>query len=179
MSINSQRVKPVRRSILISLVVVGISIPLVASAQQSGPGATNESVKESAKNTPKTYVPGLEQLMNVILMEHNKLWFAAKARNWPLAEYQLGEIKEVMGDIQDLIPVFKNLPLADMLDAVITTEIVDLEKSIEAKDYKAFVSGYDKLTKACNACHQGTENGFIVIQRPTRPAFTNQAYDRR
>ena len=117
--------------------------------------------------------------MNVILIEHNKLWFAAKARNWRLAEYQLGEIKEVMGDVQDLVPTFKNLPLADMLDAVITKEIVALEKAIEAKDYKTFVSGYDKLNQACNACHQGTENDFIVIQRPTRPAFTNQVYERR
>jgi hypothetical protein len=84
-----------------------------------------------------------------------------------------------MGDVQDLVPTFKNLPLADMLDAVITKEIAALEKSIEAKDYKAFVSGYDKLTQACNACHQGTEHEFIVIERPTRPVFTNQVYDRR
>jgi cytochrome c2 len=63
-----------------------------------------------------------------------------------------------------------------MLDAVITKEIVTLEKAIEAKDFKAFAAGYDKFTAACNACHQGTENGFIVIKRPTQPAFTNQDY---
>ena len=154
-------------------------MPLVTRAQQPTPGATKEMASDAAKNVPKTYVPGLEQFMNVILMEHNKLWFAAKARNWRLAEYQLGEIKEVMGDVQDLVPTFKNLPLADMLDAVITKEIAALEKSIEAKDYKTFVSGYDKLTQACNACHHGTENEFIVIQRPIRPAFTNQVYDKR
>jgi hypothetical protein len=131
---------------------------------------------ENRPANPKVYVPGLEQFMNVILTEHNKLWFAAKARNWALAEYELGEIKEVMGDVQDTVPVFKNLPLADMLDAVITKEIVDLEKAITAKDYKKFVVGYDKLNAACNACHQGTENGFISIKRPTRPLFTNQDY---
>jgi len=169
----------VRHSIVISIVIAGILMPLVTSAQQPAPGAAKEAASDAAKNVPKTYVPGLEQFMNVILMEHNKLWFAAKARNWRLAEYQLGEIKEVMGDVQDLVPTFKNLPLADMLDAVITKEIVALEKSIEAKDYKAFVSGYDKLTQACNACHQGTQNEFIVIERPTRPVFTNQVYDRR
>ena len=63
-----------------------------------------------------------------------------------------------------------------MIDAVITREIADLEKAIEAKNFKTFAVGYDKLTAACNACHQGTENGFIVIQRPSRPAFTNQVY---
>ena len=172
--INIERVYAVLRLIVPLLMITGISMPLVTSAQQM-----KETASDAPKNVPKTYVPGLEQFMNVILMEHNKLWFAAKARNWRLAEYQLGEIKEVMGDVQDLVPTFKNLPLADMLDAVITNDISALEKSIEAKDYKTFVSGYDKLTQACNACHQGTENEFIVIQRPARPAFTNQVYDKR
>jgi len=159
------------------VVLAALLLPLSVSAQTSTPSPAKEAPRETGKDTPKAYVPGLEQFMNVILMEHNKLWFAAKARNWALAEYQLGEIKEIMGDVQDFVPTFKNLPLADMLDAVITKEIASLEKSIEGKDYKAFTAGYDKLTAACNACHQGTENGFIVIRRPTRPAFTNQDYE--
>lgn len=166
-----------RQSLFASLVVFAVAGPLLASAQQ--PSSTNQSAGSANSVVPKAYVPGLEQFMNVILIEHNKLWFAAKARNWQLADYQLGEIKEIMGDIQDLVPTFKSLPLADMLDAVITKEIVEVEKAIEAKDYKAFVRGYDKLTQACNACHQGTGNGFIVVQRPTRPAFTNQVYQNR
>jgi hypothetical protein len=160
-----------------AILVAALLLPIAANAQAPASSPAKEESKEAAKNTPKAYVPGLEQFMNVILMEHNKLWFAAKARNWPLAEYQLGEIKEIMGDVQDFVPTFKNLPLADMLDAVITKEIASLEKTIEAKDYKAFAAGYDQLTAACNACHQGTDNAFIVIRRPTRPAFTNQDYE--
>lgn len=150
--------------------------PLAVGAQTPVPLPAKEVPKETVKDAPKAYVPGLEQFMNLILIEHNKLWFAAKARNWPLASYELGEIKEIMGDVQDFVPTFKGLPLADMLDAVITKEIAGLENAVEAKDFKSFVAGYDKLTAACNACHQGTENGFIVIQRPSRPAFTNQDY---
>lgn len=182
------------RPIFAALVAAfAITLPLAGLAQSPPPAASDAKPAEAAKPAdakpadtkanpenrpanPKVYVPGLEQFMNVILTEHNKLWFAGKARNWALAEYELGEIKEVMGDVQDTVPVFKNLPLADMLDAVITKEIVDLEKAIEAKDYKKFVAGYDKLNAACNSCHQGTENGFIVIKRPTRPLFTNQDY---
>ena len=151
-----------------------VLLPLVALAQQPTP--PNEAPKQAGKEVAKAYVPGLEQFMNLILIEHNKLWFAAKARNWALAEYQLGEIKEIMGDVQDFVPTFNNSPLSDMLDVVITKEIAALEKSIETKDYKGFTAGYDKLTQACNACHQGTENGFVVIKRPTQPAFTNQDY---
>ena len=148
--------------------LVAMLLPLAASAQSPAPAP--------AAAAPKVYIPGLEQFMNVILIEHNKLWFAANARNWPLAAYELGEIKEVMGDVQEVVPTFKNLPLDKMLDAVITKEIVDLEKAIDEKDLRKFVAGYDKLNAACNACHQGTENGFVVIQRPTLPAFTNQDY---
>ena len=149
-------------------VFAAMLVPLVGLAQTPAPSAPAAA--------PKLYIPGLEQFMNVILIEHNKLWFAAQAGNWPLADYELGEIKEVMGDVQDHVPVFKNLPLAQMLDAVITKEIVDLEKAIAAKDFKKFAAGYDALNKACNACHAGTENSFIVIKRPTTPAFTNQDY---
>ena len=155
--------------------VAAVLLPSVVCAQTPQP-SIKEPPKEMAKDVPKAYVPGLEQFMNVILIEHNKLWFAASARNWPLAAYELGEIKEVMSDVQDHVPTFKSLPLADMIDAVITKEVGDLEKAIEGKDFKAFAAGYDRLTAACNACHQGTENGFIVIQRPVRPAFTNQDY---
>jgi hypothetical protein len=158
----------------IIVLFVAVLLPVLALAQQSAP--PKEPSKQIGKGVSKVYVPGLEQFMNAILIEHNKLWFAAKARNWPLADYELGEIKEIMGDVQDFVPTFKDLPLADMLDAVITREIAALEKSIEAKDYKGFVAGYDKLTQACNACHQGTGNSFVVIKRPTQPAFTNQDY---
>ncbi len=160
---------------MIGMAFATLLLPLAAGAQAPVPPAAKETPTE-AKETPRNYVPGLEQFMNAILIEHNKLWFAARERNWPLAAYELGEIKEIMGDVQELVPTFKSLPLAEMLDAVITKEIVVLEKAIEAKDLRAFTAGYDKLTAACNACHQGTDNGFIVIKRPTQPAFTNQDY---
>ena len=163
-----------RQIILVALAVT--LFPPAGGAQTPVTSPAKEVPKERVKDVPKAYVPGLEQFMNLILIEHNKLWFAAKARNWPLAAYELGEIKEIMGDVQDFVPTFKSLPLADMLDAVITKEIAGLEKAVEAKDFKAFAVGYDKLTAACNACHQGTDNGFIVIQRPSRSAFTNQEY---
>ncbi|MGH6788955.1 MAG: hypothetical protein ACRECC_04655 [Pseudolabrys sp.] len=157
-------------------------LPVGALSQQSAPKAPEppkaaETPKTSA--TPKTYIPGLEQFMGVILTEHAKLWYAGSARNWELAEYQLGEIKEVMSDVQDLVPTFKNLPLADMLDAVITGQIADLEKAIDAKDPKKFADGYGKLTDACNACHQATGNGFVVIKRPGPGAFPNQDFSPR
>jgi hypothetical protein len=153
-----------RRIIAVAFIMMLPPLAVLAQAPAS-PGAA-----------PKTYLPGLEQFMGVIQNQHAKLWYAGAARNWPLAGYQLGEIKEVMSDVQDIVPVFKSLPLAQMLDAVITNEIAELEKAVDAKDASKFSAGYDRLTAACNACHQATENGFIVIKRPGPGGFPNQDF---
>ena len=153
----------------IILTFAALLLPLTAIAQTpsvppvSAPPVVTPAAAEAAS---KTYIPGIEQFMNVIQSEHAKLWYAASARNWELAAYQLGEIKEIMSDVEDLYPKFKDLPLGQMLDNVITGPIVELEKALDAKDFGKFSAGYGKLTNACNACHQATGNGFIVIQRP-------------
>jgi hypothetical protein len=157
------------RTIVAALLAL-LLLPLAAGAQAPKPAPPEGA------HAAKSYVPGLEQFMNLIQNEHAKLWYAGAARNWPLAAYQLSEIKEVMSDVQDLVPTFKDLPLADMLDAVITGEIAQLEQAIDGKDAAAFDAGFDKLTAACNACHRATGNGFIAIRRPSGPAFPNQDF---
>jgi cytochrome c553 len=42
----------------------------------------------------------------------------------------------------------------------------DLEKAIQAKDAAGFTSAYNKLTAACNACHEAHGFGFIKIRVP-------------
>jgi hypothetical protein len=153
-------------------VMTALLLPLVASAQTPAPSAP-------AKEAPKNYIPGIEQFMNVIQSEHAKLWYAGQARNWELAAYQLGEIKEIMSDVEDLYPTFQNLPLGQMLDSVVTGQIADVEKALDAKDFNRFSEGYGKLTEACNSCHQATGNGFVVIKRPAQPAFFNQDFTPR
>ena len=149
----------------------------MASAQAQTPAAPKGVIPPPPEaQMPKRFVPGLEWFMNLIQTEHAKVWYAGQARNWRLAAYHLAEIKEIMSDTQDLVPVFKNLPFADMMDAVIVGPIGDLEKAIDAKNPKAFAKGYGQLTAACNACHKATGHGFIHIQRPAGAGFPNQDF---
>ena len=39
-----------------------------------------------------------------------------------------------------------------------------------------FVKGFNALTAACNACHQGIGRGFVVIQVPTVSPFSDQSF---
>jgi hypothetical protein len=52
----------------------------------------------------------------------------------------------------------------------------DLEEAVEAKNSALFMQAYDSLTEGYNACHSNHDYGFITIQRPTAPAWTNLRY---
>ena len=125
---------------------------------------------------PKAYVPGLGEFMGRIQVDHAKLWLAGEARNWELAEYQLTELKEVFSDVQDLIPRYQNVPVGDMIDAIITGTIIDLEKATAAREFGKFSADFDKLTEACNSCHQAANRGFIIVKRPALSDFSNQDF---
>jgi len=109
-------------------------------------------------------------------MHHAKLWLAARARNWPLAGYQLSELKETFSDVEDLVPTYKNVPVGQMIDAITTGPIADLEKAVDEKKFNTFATAFNKLTEACNNCHTAASRGFIRIRRPSSSAFSNQDF---
>lgn len=131
-------------------------------------GATSEPAKP--------YEPGLVEFMAHVQSHHAKLWLAGNARNWELADYQADELKELLEDIAKRIPVYKEIPVGKMIEATTMPPIGDLEAAIKARDGKAFASAFDKLTAACNSCHEAANRGFIVIQRPASSPFPNQSF---
>jgi hypothetical protein len=142
-------------------------------AQATPPAPEKPATPEAA---PRAYIPGLEVFMGFIQAQHAKLWLAARERNWDLVEYQVAELKEALGDAQELTPTYKNIPIADMIDAIITGPIVELETAAETRDFKKFSAAYDKLTESCNSCHAAASREFIVIRRPTASTFSNQDF---
>ena len=54
----------------------------------------------ACKERPPAYTPGLGEFMSGIQVHHEKLWFAGKAGNWQLADFETGEIRETIDDIQ-------------------------------------------------------------------------------
>jgi hypothetical protein len=54
-----------------------------------------------------------------------------------------------------------------MIASVTAQPFEDLRNAIAAKDATAFDKAYGDLTSACNACHQGTNHGVVVIRVPT------------
>jgi hypothetical protein len=122
------------------------------------------------------YSPGLGEIMSLQQMRHSKLWFAGNARNWDLAGYEFDELKEGFEDVAKLFPTVNEVSLAPVVNGINDKELPDLGKAIEAHDFGKFSSGFDRLTAACNGCHQTTRHPFIVIQRPTTLSYSNQSF---
>jgi hypothetical protein len=119
---------------------------------------------------------GLGEIMSLQQMRHSKLWFAGNARNWDLAGYESDELKEGFEEVAKLFPTVNDVSVAPVFNGINDKELSDLGKAIAAHDFGKFLRGFDRLTAACNACHQTTKYPFIVIQRPTSLPYTNQSF---
>ena len=53
---------------------------------------TASIAEENSGQRAASYVPRLSDLMVVIQIRHAKLFYAVKARNWPLADYELEQL---------------------------------------------------------------------------------------
>ena len=126
------------------------------------------SVKERA--------PGLGEYMTTIQMHAGKLWFAARATNWDLAQYELDELKETMEAAKGLNAEKNGIKISNVLDSVLQTQIAELDKSIKSKSQTEFQKSYDETLSACNGCHTEAGYKFIRIIRPSAPPVTNQQW---
>jgi hypothetical protein len=125
----------------------------------------------------KELAPGLGEYMTTIQLHAGKLWFAAKASNWELAEYELDELKETMEAAKGLNVEKNGVKISNLLDAVLQTQVAALDKSIKRKSQAEFQKSYDETLSACNGCHTEAGYRFIHIVRPTTPPVTNQRWE--
>jgi hypothetical protein len=124
------------------------------------------------------YTPGLGEIMTLTQMRHTKLWFAGHAENWPLASYEMDELKEGLEDAVTFHPAHKDspLPIPDLIDKIMTVPVKNLGEAVAAKDPKQFTAAFDDLTAACNQCHMAANFGFNIVTRPTANPYTNQNF---
>jgi hypothetical protein len=127
--------------------------------------------------TAKEMAPGLGEYMTTIQLHAGKLWFAAKAANWELAEYELDELKETIEAAKGLNAEKNGVKISDVLDSVLQTQVAALDSSIKSKSQTKFQSSYDETLSACNGCHQSAGYKFIHIVRPGAPPVTNQKWE--
>jgi len=144
-----------------------------------GLAALQDSLKRTQADlaSSKELAPGLGEYMTTIQLHAGKLWFAAKAANWQLAQYELDELKETMEAAKALNAEKNGVKISNVLDSVLQTQVAELDKSIKSKSPTDFQKSYDDALSACNGCHTETGHKFIQIIRPSAPPVTNQKWE--
>src|ERR1700724_353341 len=89
--------------------------------------------------TTAPMVPAIGEIMGLQQLRHIKLWFAGRAGNWPLADYEIGELNEGFEDVNKLLG-------GDTVDKVVGASMEALQKIIEDKNRAAFTAAPDSLT---------------------------------
>jgi hypothetical protein len=135
---------------LIAASCVAASLPVRADDQKPSP-------------VQPAFTPRLNDMMVATQLRHFKLWYAGLVQNWPLANYELTQIRVAIADVKRF---YANNGGSNM--SAMTQAADDLEDAIKAKDSAKFVTAYAKLTAGCNACHEQTGFGFIKIREPRR-----------
>ena len=123
-------------------------------------------------------VPGLGEIMSLQQMRHTKLWLAGSAENWKLAAYEVDELAEGFDDIVKFHPTIEGSPVQpkDAIPHMVIQPLERVRAAVEQRDEAAFAAAYDVLTAACNNCHQATNHGFNVLQRPAINPYPDQRF---
>ncbi len=80
-----------KRFVTIAFLFISASSPVVADDQKPA-------------NEQDRYVPPLNLLMVAAQLSHFKLWYAGVVQNWPLADYELAQIRISIDRAQRLYP---------------------------------------------------------------------------
>jgi hypothetical protein len=132
-------------------------------------GAAIADEQQSAKDT-SGYLASLGDMMTALQLRHAKLWYAARAGNWPLAEY---ELKQLDANLKQTTRFYPDTPIPEDVGK----QLVAIDDAIKAKNVVGFELSFSALTTACNSCHQTAGREFIIIRRPTFPSpYSNQLF---
>jgi len=159
-------------------VVLAILASACRQPSAPAPAAAALPAAASAPTAAEAYTPGLGDIMTLQQTRLTKLWLAGQAKNWDLADYEIKELGEGFDDVVKFHPTHEESPVdpKDAIPRMVTAPVNDLKAAIMKKDKKAFEESYDALTKACNDCHQATNFGFNVVQRPATNPYPNQVF---
>ncbi|MBW7973845.1 hypothetical protein [Bradyrhizobium sp. BR 10289] len=108
------------------------------------------------------YTPRLVETMNAAQSQHLKLWYAGKAKNWDLANFELRQLTDSLAQAAIFYP---GIPVSNV--TTMKDPLLSIADAITAGDSNRFTASMRGLTDGCNACHASMERGFITIGIPT------------
>ncbi|GEM_PF-404374 len=108
--------------------------------------------------------PGLGTVMREYAYRFATAWFAAQAKDWGMAQYQIKEATEIQEVGETTRP-----GNAERLKNFEHAFLDQLMKDIQSQDLNAFQTDYKNAVQGCNACHEATGHPYVHVGVPTEP----------
>ncbi|MBL7852693.1 MAG: hypothetical protein JNN04_17445 [Cyclobacteriaceae bacterium] len=152
-----------KHSILLTLGL--FLIPMAACSVKEDPpsgrdgwlkGTPHEKLDVVAKQ-----LRGFDMTMVETGYRYQELYWAGTDGNWEYAEYQVEKIKQAIEYGLERRP-----KRAASAEPFLRETLPQLENLVKSKDSVGFLSGYEMLTKQCNACHKEEEVPFFTVKPP-------------
>jgi len=108
--------------------------------------------------------PGLARLMPEVGNREWKLYYAAQARNWPLAKFQLKEARKLMELCALTRPKYEK-----SLGQYIEKQMEPMMAALEAEDLDRFNRELEIAVEEANAYHEAYGKPFLRWKVPSQP----------
>ena len=109
-------------------------------------------------------LPGMAEIMPLVGERIWKCYYAGKARNQPLARFQLAEAVTLMKKGAVLRPKYR-----DDVDAFIAKEVAAVRQCIASEDWDGFESAFATMVDSANDYHEAYDKGFLQWRVPAAP----------
>ena len=125
----------------------------------------------------KDITPPMSHPMVDVGFNATNLYFAAQKKNWPLANYYLGETRNRVRWETTLNPGPKGtdgkpVDMKSTFDGIDNGSLTQLKLAIAAKDSKQFDDSYKHLLEDCYSCHKAANRPYLRPKIPTAAAQT-------
>ena len=108
--------------------------------------------------------PGLARIMPEIGQRYWKLYYAAKAGNWTLADFQLGEIQELLE-----LGIITRPKYQEHIETFLRDDLSAVEAGIKAQDWQMVEQAFHQGVRNANDYHKLNDKEFIVWKLPDYP----------
>jgi hypothetical protein len=156
------------------LAALFVSRPAATAQAQPAPAGGELAALRADVERLKAVATDQSHVMADVAHHFSCLWFAGRAKNWPLAEFFFSETQSHLRWAVRVIPVRKDaagrdVDLRGILQGIETSSLKDLHDTIAQKDEPKFEQAYRTMTQSCAACHEASAKTYIRPKVPQRP----------
>jgi hypothetical protein len=109
-------------------------------------------------------LPGMAEIMPLVGDRIWRCYHAGKARNKPLARFQLNEAVHLMEKGIILRPKY-----TEDMELFFDEQVAAVRKCIEDENWDGFEGAFSAMVEAANANHEKYDKGFLRWQVPQEP----------